>query len=220
MDTLFSSPVQRPPSGGRARWAVALLAGILVGVAGVALLSRQSESSLWSRMVGGLLGRSTRVDVSQPTVVNKIQQLQRLETVVYTMDKVVSGEKGSAILPDFLAGDKLLMIVHGEVVAGVDFSGLKSGDVSVNEKQVRLRLPAPQVFTTRLDNARTRVYSRQTGLLVPVDPNLESEVRQEAERQLQQAALADGVLKTAQQNAQSTLRSLLQGLGFVTVEFE
>jgi len=167
-----------------------------------------------------LLGRSTRVDVSQPTVVNKIQQLQRLETVVYTMDKVVSGEKGSAILPDFLAGDKLLMIVHGEVVAGVDFSGLKSGDVSVNEKQVRLRLPAPQVFTTRLDNARTRVYSRQTGLLVPVDPNLESEVRQEAERQLQQAALAGGVLKTAQQNAQSTLRSLLQGLGFVTVEFE
>jgi hypothetical protein len=220
MDTLFSSPVQRPPSGGRARWVVALLAGILVGVAGVAVLSRQSESSLWSRMVGGLLGRSTRVDVSQPTVVNKIQQLQRLETVVYTMDKVVSGEKGSAILPDFLAGDKLLMIVHGEVVAGVDFSGLKSGDVSVNEKQVRLRLPAPQVFTTRLDNARTRVYSRQTGLLVPVDPNLESEVRQEAERQLQQAALADGVLKTAQQNAQSTLRSLLQGLGFVTVEFE
>lgn len=220
MDTLFSSPVQRPPSGGRARWVVALLAGILVGVAGVALLSRQSESSLWSRMVGGLLGRSTRVDVSQPTVVNKIQQLQRLETVVYTMDKVVSGEKGSAILPDFLAGDKLLMIVHGEVVAGVDFSGLKSGDVSVNEKQVRLRLPAPQVFTTRLDNARTRVYSRQTGLLVPVDPNLESEVRQEAERQLQQAALTDGVLKTAQQNAQSTLRSLLQGLGFVTVEFE
>jgi len=220
MDTLFSSPVQRPPSGGRARWVVALLAGILVGVAGVAVLSRQSESSLWSRMVGGLLGRSTRVDVSQPTVVNKIQQLQRLETVVYTMDKVVSGEKGSAILPDFLAGDKLLMIVHGEVVAGVDFSGLKSGDVSVNEKQVRLRLPAPQVFTTRLDNARTRVYSRQTGLLVPVDPNLESEVRQEAERQLQQAALAGGVLKTAQQNAQSTLRSLLQGLGFVTVEFE
>ena len=160
------------------------------------------------------------MDVSQPTVVNKIQQLQRLETVVYTMDKVVSGEKESAILPDFLAGDKLLMIVHGQVVAGVDFSGLKTGDVSVNGKNVRLRLPPAQVFLSRLDNARTRVYSRQTGLLVPVDPNLETQVRQEAERQLQQAALADGVLKTAQQNAQSTLTSLLQGLGFASVEFE
>jgi hypothetical protein len=64
------------------------------------------------------------------------------------------------------------------------------------------------------------VNSRQTGLLVPVDPNLESQVRLEAERQLQQAALADGVLKTAQQNARSTLTSLLQGLGFNEVEFE
>jgi hypothetical protein len=171
-------------------------------------------------MLGGLLKRTVRVDVSQPTVVDKIQQLQRLETVVYTMDKIVSGEKENAILPDFLAGDKLLMIVHGEVIAGVDFSGLKSGDVSVSGKNVRLRLPAALVFTTRLDNARTRVYSRQTGLLVPVDPNLETAVRQEGERQLQQAALADGVLKTAQQNARSTLMSLLQGLGFASVEFD
>lgn len=218
MDTLFSTPPQ--PRGQRAKWIAAFVIGIVLGVAGLSFLLRQPESSLWNRMLGGLLGRAVRVDVSQPTVVNKIQQLQRLETVVYTMDKVVSGEKESAILPDFLAGDKLLMIVHGEVVAGVDFSGLKSGDVSVSGKNVTLRLPAAQVFLTRLDNTRTRVYSRQTGLLVPVDPNLETQVRQEAERQLQQAALADGVLNTAQQNARTTLTSLLQGLGFSRVEFQ
>jgi hypothetical protein len=166
------------------------------------------------------LGRTTQIDVSQPTVVNKIQQLQRLETVVYTMDKVVSGEKENAVLPDFLVGDRLLMIVHGDVVAGVDFGGLKSGDVVVDGKRVRLRLPSAQVFATRLDNARTRVYSRQTGLLVPMDPNLETQVRQEGERQLLQAALQDGVLKTANQNARATLTSLLQGLGFERVEWE
>lgn len=218
MDTLFSTPAQ--PRAQRAKWIAAFVIGIFLGVAGLSFLLRQPESSLWNRMLGGLLGRAVRVDVSQPTVVNKIQQLQRLETVVYTMDKVVSGEKESAILPDFLAGDKLLMVVHGEVVAGVDFSGLKSGDVSVSGKNVSLRLPPAQVFLTRLDNTRTRVYSRQTGLLVPVDPNLETQVRQEAERQLQQAALADGVLKTAQQNARTTLTSLLQGLGFSSVEFQ
>lgn len=218
MDTLFSTPAQ--PRGQKAKWIAAFVIGIVLGVAGLSFLVRQSESSIWNRMFGGLLRRTVRMDVSQPTVVDKIQQLQRLETVVYTMDKVVSGEKENSILPDFLAGDKLLMIVHGEVIAGVDFSGLKSGDVALDGKSVRLRLPTAQVFTTRLDNARTRVYSRQTGLLVPVDPNLETQVRQEGERQLQQAALADGVLKTAQQNARSTLTSLLQGLGFVGVEFE
>jgi hypothetical protein len=43
-------------------------------------------------------------------------------------------------------------------------------------------------------------------------------VRQEAERQLQEAALADGILKTAQQNATSNLNGLLQGLGFEKIE--
>ena len=196
-------------------WIGALFVGVAIGVTLLAWMSRRSESA-WGRW----LRRSTNIDVSQPTVVDKIQQLQRLETVVYTLDKIVSGEKESSILPDFLAGDRLLMLVHGEVVAGVDFSSLKSGDVSVRGKQVLLRLPDAKVFSTRLDNGRTRVYSRQTGLLVPVDPNLETQVRQEAERQLLQAALADGILKTANQNARTTLTSLLQGLGFERVQFE
>ena len=203
----------------RGRGVVTLLLGVAVGALAMLVVARQAASS-WGSVTAHLLGRTTQVDVSQPTVVNKIQQLQRLETVVYTMDKVVSGEKENAVLPDFLVGDRLLMIVHGDVVAGVDFGALKSGDVVVLGKRVRLRLPTAQVFATRLDNARTRVYSRQTGLLVPVDPNLETQVRQEGERQLLQAALQEGVLKTANQNARATLTSLLQGLGFERVELE
>jgi hypothetical protein len=200
---------------------IGLLLGVLfVGSMGWLVLSRSSGrawlSHLWSAVTGGTLS----IDVSQPTVVDRIQRLQRLETVVYTMDKLVTGAKENPIFPDFLAGDRLLMMVHGEVVAGIDFSNLKAGDVKVEGRQVHLRLPASQIFSTRLDSAKTRVYSRQTGLLVPTDPNLETQVRQEAERQLQEAALADGILRTAQLNAASTITSLLQGLGFEKIEFE
>ena len=217
---MLQSGQERNEGSARGRWAGGVLLGIALGVLGSLVIARQTGPSLWSGWAGRWVGRSIVVDVSQPTVVNKIQQLQRLETVVYKLDKIVSGERENAILPDFLAGDRLLMLVHGEVVAGVDFSGLKSGDVVVNGKRVRLHLPDAQLFATHLDNTRTRVYSRQTGLLVPVDPNLESRVRQEAERQLQQAALLDGILKTANGNARATLTSLLQGLGFERVEFE
>ncbi len=171
---------------------------------------------MWSAVTG----RTLTIDVSQPTVVDRIQRLQRLETVVYTMDKIVSGARQTPFFPDFLAGDRLLMLVHGEVVGGIDFSNLKPGDVRVEGRQVHLHLPAPQVFSTRIDSGRTRVYSRQTGLLVPTDPNLETQVRQEAERQLQEAAIADGIMRTAQQNATATITSLLQGLGFERVEFD
>jgi hypothetical protein len=197
-----------------------MLGLVLAGLAGWFVLSQNSGRNIASRMWSALTDRTLSIDMSQPTVVDRIQRLQRLETVVYTMDKVVTGAKENSILPDFLAGDRLLMMVHGEVVAGIDFSGLKPGDVKVNKREVWLHLPAAQVFSVRLDSAKTRVYSRQTGLLVPTDPNLETQVRQEAERQLQDSALADGVLRTAQQNATSTITSLLQGLGFEKIEFD
>lgn len=196
---------------------LAFCAGLFVCWAVLSLVAAQSlSSSLWS----ALTRRSRQIDVSQPTVVNRIQQLQRLETVVYSMDKVVMGKRENSILPDFLAGDKLLLLVHGEVIAGIDFSALPSSAVRVDGRSVRLKLPEAQVLTTRLDNDKTRVYSRETGLLVPTDPNLESEVRREAEHQLQSAALADGILQTAQKNARSTVTSLLQGMGFEKVEVE
>ncbi|MGA2203559.1 MAG: DUF4230 domain-containing protein [Terriglobales bacterium] len=184
------------------------------------MLSRHSGRALLSHLLSAVTGRTVSIDVNQPTVVDRIQRLQRLETVVYTMDKLVTGAKENPIFPDFLAGDRLLMMVHGEVVAGIDFSNLKLDDVRVDGKQIHLHLPAAQVFSTRLDSAKTRVYSRQTGLLVPTDPNLETQVRQEAERQLQEAALADGILRTAQQNAALTISSLLQGLGFEKIDFD
>jgi hypothetical protein len=183
-------------------------------------LTRTSGPALLSHLWSAVTGRTLAIDVSQPTVVDRIQRLQRIETVVYTMDKLVTGAKENPIFPDFLAGDRLLMMVHGEVVAGIDFANLKPGDVHVQGKQIHLHLPTSQVFRTRIDSEKTRVYSRQTGLLVPTDPNLETQVRQEAERQLQQAALADGILQTAQQNAASTINSLLQGLGFEKVNFD
>jgi len=200
---------------------IGLFLGVLsVGSIGWAMLSGNSGQALLSHVWSAVTGRTLSIDVSQPTVVDRIQRLQRLETVVYTVDKIVTGAKENPIFPDFLAGDRLLMLVHGEVIAGIDFTDLKPGAVRLNGKQIQLHLPAPQVFRTRIDSAKTRVYSRQTGLLVPTDPNLETQVRQEAERQLQEAAMADGILRTAQQNAASTIRSLLQGLGLEKIDFD
>ena len=219
------APQTPKPARSRAAVGTALILGLLLGVLcvgsiGWLMLSRDSGRALLGHLWSAVTGRTLTIDVSQPTVVDRIQRLQRLETVVYTMDKIVTGEKENAFFPDFLAGDRLLMMVHGEVVAGIDFANLKPGDVQVDGKQIRLHLPAAQIFSTRLDSARTRVYSRQTGLLVSTDPNLETQVRQQAEQELQQAAVLDGILKTAQQNATATITSLLQGLGFEKIDFD
>ena len=220
LETQLADPeIQKiPPRTRKNHWLLSLLIGALLAllIVGVAVWISTGIGLL--RLIGLGRGGATVINVNQPTVVRQIQQLQRLETVDYTMDKIISGERDNPYLPKFLVGDRLLLVVHGEVVAGVDLGKVQPGDVSVNARSISLRLPAAEVFSTRIDNAKTRVYSRDTGLFSTPDPNLESEVRQEAERQLQQAALLDGILKTAQQNAHNTLGSMLKGFGFDQVQ--
>ncbi len=198
-----------------------LLAGLLVGVllvVGLGRIGSSAGSGLWSRLAAVMLGRTTRMDLSSPAVVERIRKLSRLESVVYSIDKIVEGERHSLMLPNFLVGDKMLLVAHGEVIAGVDLDQLKAGDVSVAGDTVRVRLPKAQVLTTRIDNQRTKVYSRTTGVLVAADTNLESEVRQAAEEQIAQAAVADGILEKASGNARASVAALLSGLGFRVVD--
>jgi hypothetical protein len=197
-----------------------LLAGIAIGFLLLGAIAHLAQTGTWNRFAGFMTGRATRVDVSQPAVVDRIRRLSRLETVVFSLDKIVEGERESSFLPNFLVGEKLLLIAHGEVTAGVDLDQLKPGDVTVNGDSVTVRLPAPVVLSTRLDNQKTRIYSRTTGLLVSADPDLETQVRQAAEQQLTQAALADGILDKARQNARTGIAALLAGLGFKNVDVE
>jgi len=199
-------------------WILGTLLGAVLSVVLVASLVWLSTGLGLFHLISNLRGERTQINVDQPTVVRQIQQLQRLETVSYTMDKIISGEHGNAYLPKFLAGDRLLLVVHGEVVAGINLAGVQPGDVLIQGQKISIHLPAAEVFSTRIDNARTRVYSRDTGLFSSPDPNLESEVREEAERQLLQAALQDGILKTAADNARSTISGMLKGFGFREVD--
>lgn len=208
--------VSSSPSNRRSRlvwlWlGVGVLLGIVIGLVlvpiSVAAGVRTAFGALhWSRV--------TRLDTTAPSVVEKIRQLSRLETVEYSVDKIVEGNRQTPGIPDFLAGDRLLLIAHGEVIAGIDFGGMKNSDLRVDGDSVDVRLPPAQILVTRIDNGRTRVYERTTGLLVPTDPNLESRVRQAAEQQITQAALDDKILETARANAKDTITGLLYALGF------
>jgi len=199
-------------------WILGILSGAILTVLLLAALIWLSTGLGLFHLITSMRSDRTQINVDQPTVVHQIQQLQRLETVSYSMDKIISGEHANAYLPKFLAGDRLLLVVHGEVIGGINLAGLRPGDVVLQGNKVSIHLPAAEVFSTHLDNARTKVYSRDTGLFSSPDPDLESQVRAEAERQLQQSAVQDGILKTASDNARSTITGMLQGFGFREVD--
>ena len=195
-----------------------LLLGMIFGAAVLTLFLHEAKRGIWDRLAGEFSGRAVRIDTSQPTVVMQIRRLARLESVAYTMDKMVSGDREGRMLPPFLTGDSILLEVHGQAIAGVDLGQLTSSDVQIDrERHVRVHLPQAQIFTVALDDQKTHVYARRTGILVPTDPSLEGEVREQAVENLRQSALAGGILERARQNACSTVTKLLLGLGFEQV---
>src|SRR5271170_6639339 len=197
-----------------------VLLSLVLGAAAVVVFIRHATTGILARVATAITGRTVTYDTSVPAVVQRIQRLNRLETVVYSIDTVVEGSKSSAVLPDLLAGDRILLVVHGQSIAGLDLSHLKPEDVRIdnNGHSIHVTLPPSQLFITSIDNQHTRVYLRSTGVLVPADPNLETDTLAKAEQQLQASALADGILDTASKNARATVSTLLYSLGFHDVD--
>jgi hypothetical protein len=134
------------------------------------------------------------------------------------MEKVITAQTGQNDL-GFLFGDKLIFVGHGRVIAGLDLARLRPEDMWVEGDILYVRLPPAEVFVVALDNEKSYVYNRDTGLLTKGDINLETTARAAAEKEIYQAALEDGVLTQAQQNAEDYLSRLFRGLGYPEVIF-
>ncbi len=222
MTTQYRSYGRSDRSSSSSGTLIVVLVSLVLGGVALAVFLRHATTGIMARISTAITGRTVSFDTSVPAVVQKIQRLNRLETVVYSIDTVVEGSKSSVVLPDLLAGDRILLVVHGQSIAGIDLAQLKPEDVRITDKDggqsIHVTLPPSKLFLTTLDNQHTRVYVRSTGLLVPADPNLETDTRAKAEQQLQQSALADGILDTASKNARATITTLLYGLGFKQVD--
>lgn len=169
--------------------------------------------------VSQLLNPSPTVIPDPITIVREVRAIARLETIQYTVEKVITGETGQGMFA-FLFGDRLLFVAHGIVIAGVDLTRMTAADVWYDDLgTLVVRLPEAEIFIATLDNEKSYVYDRDTGLLTHGDMNLESTVRQAAEVEIENAALEDGILVQARDNAEDYLYRLLRSLGHSEVLF-
>lgn len=153
------------------------------------------------------------------TIIHKVRSLARLETIQYSVEKVITAESRQGAL-SFLVGDKLLFVAHGTVIAGVDLEKLQPEDIRTEDGILYIKLPEAEVFIASLNNDESYIYDRQLGFLTRGDVNLETSTRRVAEEEILNAALEDGILEQAQVNAESYLLRLLLSLGFPDVVFE
>jgi hypothetical protein len=168
--------------------------------------------------VSNLLNPTPTIIPDPVTYINEVRALARLETIQYSIEKVITGETGGGTFQS-LFGDKILFVGHGTVIAGIDMEKLQPENMRFENGVLTVKLPPAEIFIATLDNEKSYVYDRETGILAKPDVNLETLVRQRAEEEIRKAAIEDGILEQAQLNAETYLFKFFAALGYPNAIF-
>ncbi len=195
------------------------LAIALVVLAGVIGLGLAATIALFA------MRKAARPTVtSTASVVLRIQSLAELVTVKYVIEKVVPLEAPKPGTLENLPGigglrdDKIILLAHGVVKAGVNLGSLTNSDVEITGEKITLTVPSARVTDAYLDERNTQVLDRQTGLLRSFDKNLERTARQYALAEIQRAARQNGIEREANERTKEQLTAFLRALGYKKVE--
>jgi hypothetical protein len=179
--------------------------------------AQQANQALQTQ-VADLLHPTPTIIPDPVTYINEVRALARLETIQYSVEKVITAEQNQGTF-SFLFGDRLLFVAHGIVIAGIDMEKMTPQGMRFENDVLYVTLPPAEVFIATLDNQKSYVYDRDTGLLSQGVQDLETLARQAAEDEIRKAALEDGILTQAQTNAENYLYRFFQALGYQNVIF-
>jgi Protein of unknown function (DUF4230) len=150
------------------------------------------------------------------TLLVAMKDVAKLETTELHLEKVIDLTDTQSNFFGLIEGtDNLLLIASGDVTVGVDLGKLTEGDVTMDPKTraATIKLPTPEIFSSRLDEKRTYVYTRSTSLAARRNEQLETKARQEAVAAIEKAAQESDVTERAKKQAERQLRALAMALG-------
>ncbi|MDW0116447.1 DUF4230 domain-containing protein [Sporosarcina thermotolerans] len=144
------------------------------------------------------------------------------KVIVERQDNQLFGQSIGMNLPG--TKRQLLVVIPGSVKAGVDMSKLAEKDVIIDEKNktAKLFLP-PAIFLggAEIYFDEVEVYSYEGVFRTKANIDEAYELAAEAKTLILEEATGQGVLKTAEFNAEKTLKEMFSFAGYdVTIEFK
>ncbi len=169
--------------------------------------------------------------ITREGVVTQIQQLNRLQTVAFNVDTIITSEREGSWMKLWQDEQKALFIAKGRVQAGIDLSALTPEMVQVVQPveqieatddstapisimpQITITIPPSQVFAVYLDDIE--IYDWQTGVfgMMQVDPKILAQAQSMAKKEVLERACRGEVMTVALENAQTQLQQLFSLTG-------
>ena len=174
--------------------------------------------------------------ITREGVVTQIQKLNRLETVAFSVDTVITSQRSGSWMKLWQDEQKALFIARGRVEAGIDLSALTPEMVQVIQPtesevndaensdvnapvsimpQINITLPPSEIFSVYLDDIE--IYDWQTGAfgMMQVDPKILKQAQSMAKAEVLERACRGDVMTMALDNAQTQLQQLFALTGAV-----
>jgi len=212
---------RRRGRGGCLFWLAGTVALLLVLVLGTKI------AGLWPHLHNPFATKTT--DRSQPTLLLSIQDLSRFEAASGNFQVIIDVQQNTSFLPDIIFNDRVLFVAAGTVDAYVDFSNIGSGAItdSPDHKTATIKLPAPVLDATNIDEDRTYIYSQDRGLYQRVasvfsaDNGKAQQLYKLGVQKIGEAAKSSDLAQRAATNTRKMLEQLLRSLGYtaITVTF-
>ncbi|WP_397536991.1 DUF4230 domain-containing protein [Rummeliibacillus pycnus] len=163
------------------------------------------------------------------SLVERIQNLNELTTAeAYT--KVMIERENNELFGKEIGVDipgtkrELLVVIPGGVKAGVDFSGVTEKNIDINEKHktATITLPAAKILgQPEINFNKVQVFSSEGLFRSKPDIKEAYSLAADAKKQMIEEATTQGVLKTAEKNAENSVANMFSLVGYdVTVKFK
>jgi len=222
------SPVNNDATNSQAKKPIAMMSWIilLIGLAAIVF-------AIYS--VQNITKEEPIETITREGVVTQIQKLNRLETVAFSVDTVITSQRPGSWMKLWQDEQKGLFIARGRVEAGIDLSALTpemvqvvQPEINVDEvqeagantpvsviPQINITIPPSEIFSVYLDDIE--IYDWQTGAfgMMQVDPKILQQAQSMAKKEVLERACRGDVMNMALENAQTQLQQLFSLTGAV-----
>lgn len=180
-----------------------LILGVIIGILVTFLWKKESNTNSSS-------------EISHTMIVEKIENLGRLEVLKYSIQDIVEYKKVRQWLPNA----KAALLISGEIISCVDLSKITPDDIYTSGDSIRLRLPSPEICHVKVDHSKSKVYDMDYGLWEAVE--IVDEAYKSAEKLLYKKAYELDIESLSRDNAVNLLNPILKNMGFnhVLISFD
>lgn len=168
----------------------------------------------WGSFTGGLFGGKAKEVTYHNTVLQKIENLGKLELVKYKFKDVLEHKKEYKWWFD----SKAVLIISGEAVGCIDLKKVKPEHIQEKGDTVTIQLPKPELCYYKINHKESRIYNTTTYSFSD-QPNLIGKAFKKAESHFRKVALNAGILEQTKKNGEQMLKPMFEQLSGKRVIF-